>query len=206
MQTKFQWCQITDSICSRMCYIQEWSKVWSSADLTLEEFSMHQTVKCKWIISCINHKTGAKGRARLILDKNDFDHLNDYYKLVRQCIIPKEGCEKYFFLTYQGSQYKQVYRKILESICVNRVTVTMPPPSKDHRAVISTKTAKVKNDAKRRKVNRHLCHSDTTSANYYEFTNNDDAIKAHSLIQRISGKIKARRKAWLRSRVHNILV
>ena len=99
------------------------------------------------------------------------------------------------FLTYQGSQYKQVYCKILKTIRVNRITVTMPPPPKDHRAVISTKTGKVKNDAKRRKVNRHLCHSDTTSANYYEFTNNDNAVEAHSLIQRISGKIKARSKA-----------
>jgi len=97
-------------------------------------------------------------------------------------------------LTRAANISRCIARFYLESIHVNRITVTMPPPPKDHRAVISTKTAKVKNDAKKRKVNRHLCHSNTISANYYEFTNNDDAVEAHSLIQRISGKIKARSK------------
>jgi len=90
------------------------------------------------------------------------------------------SCEQCFFITYQGSQYKQVYYKILKSIRANRINVTMPPPPKDHWADISTKTARVKNDAMKRKVNRNLCHTDTTSTNYYEFTNNNDAVK-HTL-------------------------
>jgi len=84
-------------MCSRSVIYKNGQRSGVVQNLTLEEFSMHQTVKGKWIISCINHKTGGQGRARLILDKNDFEHLNDYYKLVRQCIILKEGCEQYYF-------------------------------------------------------------------------------------------------------------
>jgi len=127
-------------------------------------------MKDKWVISCVNHKTGVQGRGTLVVDKDDLDHLNDYYRLVRQFIVPKRGCEKYFFLTYRGSQYKGVYLNVVEIICTNQFNCILPPPPKDHRVVLCTKTARINDGAMRCKVNHHLCQSDQSSSNYYAFT------------------------------------
>ena len=67
---------------------------------------------------------------------------------------PKDGCEELFFLTSNGSPYKQVYRKIIEAIKASNLSVTMPLPPSDHRVVISTKAAhNIWCDLKRRKIN-----------------------------------------------------
>ena len=57
--------------------------------------------------------------------------------------------------------------------------------------VVSTEAAHhVTSDLKRRKINKHLCHSDQTSEHYYEFTNVKDAIEAHHEIQKLAKKRK----------------
>ena len=105
---------------------------------------------------------------------------------------PKDGCEELFFLTPNGSQYKQVYRKIIEA---NNLRVTKPPPPSDHQAVISTEAARnILCDLKHRKINKHLCHSDQTSERYYEFTNDDDATEAHTEIQKLIRKSRWHKK------------
>ena len=157
-------------------------------NLTMEEFAMRRSAKQNFvIISCINHKTGPQGRAKLVVDQEDFSHMLDYKTLVRDYIIPNVGCDDLFFLTHTGARYTQVYRKIVESIHANHLFVTIPPPPSSHRIVVTTSAAcSIEWDLTRRKVNKHLCHSDKTSEQYYEFTNENEAVEAYCHIQKLA--------------------
>ena len=85
-----------------------------------------------------------------------------------------------------------MYRKIVESVHANHLNITIPPPPSAHRIVVATEAASnIECDLTRRKINKHLCHSDYTSERYYEFTNEKQATEAHSHIQKLA---KNRRK------------
>lgn len=156
-------------------------------NLTTDEFDMRKCERTKFIICCINHKTGAQGRAKLVVEQEDMQHLLDYKSLVRDHIEPKHECAHLFFLTHNGAKYTQVYRKIVESIRANHLNITIPPPPSAHRIFVATEAARsIKCDLARRKVNKHLCHSDHTSEVFYEFTNLKEATEAHSQIQKLA--------------------
>ena len=101
-------------------------------NLTYKEYQMKKEKGTKYIIECTNHKTGPQGWAKLVINKKDFQHILNYKTLVRDKIEPKDGCKEMFFLTSNGSPYKQVYRKIIEAIKASNLSVTMPPPPSDH--------------------------------------------------------------------------
>ena len=163
-------------------------------NLTIEEFEARNIVNNQGIIYCTNHKTGPQGRARLVVDSEDFEFLLAYKTLVRDRISPFPGCEHLLFLTHNGSVYNQVYRKILEAIRASNLQVTNPPPPSAHRVVISTEVARrVQCDLKRRKINKHLSHSDQTSERYYEFTNDDDAAEAYEELQKLIKDIRKKK-------------
>ena len=158
-------------------------------NLTIEEYENRQRAKNGMtVISCLNHKTGPQGRAQLVVSKSSEDLLQNYYTLVRTKVTPAEGCESLFFLTPQGKQYQQVYRKIREAAIANGFTTTLPPPPSKYRIYVSTEAARVLNDCDLRKVARHLSHSEQTSRQYYEFTNTRDATNAHKTIKLLSQK------------------
>lgn len=100
--------------------------------MTYTEYRMKKEKGTKYIIECANHKTGPQGRAKLVINKKDFQHILNYKTLVRDKIEPKDGCEELFFFTSNGSPYKQVYRKIIEAIKASNLSVTMPQPPSDH--------------------------------------------------------------------------
>ena len=158
-------------------------------NLTIEEFENRQRAdNGMTVISCLNHKTGPQGRAQLVVSESTERLLLNYYTLVRNKVTPVEGCESLFFLTPQGKQYQQVYRKIREAATVNGFSTTLPPPPSKYRIFVSTEAARVLNDCDLRKVAKHLSHSEQTSRQYYEFTNTKDATKAHRTIKLLSQK------------------
>ena len=162
-------------------------------NLTIEEYENRQRADNDMtVISCLNHKTGPQGRAQLVVSKSTEDLLQNYYTFVRSRVIPAEGCESLFFLTPQGKQYKQVYRKIREAAIANGFTTTLPPPPSKYRIFVSTEAARVLNDRDLRKVARHLSHSEQTSRQYYEFSNTRDATNAHKTIKLLSRERKRR--------------
>ena len=159
-------------------------------NLTMEEFELKRENhhdKDKTVITCVHHKTGAAGGAKLVVKKCDLAYLLDYRYLVRQQIAPASGCGHLFFLTNDGQQYKQVYRKILHAIKVNNIHIDIPPPPSAHRVKMTTKSLKTNSDIVRRKINKHLSHSNYTTEKYYEFTNDDDAILAYTEINKLAG-------------------
>ena len=53
----------------------------------------------------------------------------------------QDESEEMFFLTPNGSWYKQAYRNISKANKANNIQVTKPPPPSNHRAVVSPKAA-----------------------------------------------------------------
>jgi len=106
-----------NSICSIYFSIQNTQRSGVIQHLTIEDFnSRKQTKHGKTVIPCINHKTGAHGRAHLVVEDDDEAVLLQYLFLVRETITPNHDCHNLFFLTHTNSQYTQVYRKVCESI------------------------------------------------------------------------------------------
>ena len=134
----------------------------------MEEFELQKNTLNKVVIPCVHHKTGPKGRAKLVIDNEpDFSYLLDYKFLMRDHLIPNANCHHLFFLTHTGAKYTQVYRKLLEAIKLNDTSVNTPPPPNAHRVKVTTDIARtIKCDLTRRKVNKHLCHSDYTSEKF----------------------------------------
>ena len=156
-------------------------------NLTIKEFDQRQAADHeKLIVSCINHKTGPQGRAQLVITKQAEHIILMYKQLIREHIQPATGYETLLFLTPTGKQYTQVYRKIKEAARINGLEHFIPPPPKMYRIVVSTEAARSLNDCNLRKVARHLSHSETTSRQYYEFSNTSDATEAHETIQELA--------------------
>jgi len=155
--------------------------------LTIEEFnSRKQTKDGKTVIPCINHKTGAHGRAHLVVEDGDETVLLQYLFLVREKITPNHDCQNLFFLTHTGAQYTQVYRKVCESIRENNLKIDLPPPPGSFRIQVSTKATKtIKNSSTHKKIIKHLSHSTVTSEKYYEFVNINDAAEAYDEINKL---------------------
>ena len=158
-------------------------------NLTLSEFELrrdHSELE-QIVIPCVNHKTGAAGSAKLVVHKDDMGYLLDYYFLVRKKIAPVAGCSHLFFLTHNGKHYTQVYRKICHAFNINNISTHDLPAPSAHRVKVTTKSLKkTTSDMVRRKVNKHLCHSNYTTEKYYEFTNDDDAILAYNEIKKLN--------------------
>ena len=77
-------------------------------NLTKDEFEQRETTSDGMVaISCLNHKTGAQGRAILIISPSTEQILIAYETLIRDHLIPVSGCENLFFLTPSGSAYTQ---------------------------------------------------------------------------------------------------
>ena len=55
-----------------------------------------------------------------------------------------------------------------------------------YRIVVSTEAAQSLNDRNLQMVVRYLGHSETTSWQYYEFTNTSDATEAHDTMQELA--------------------
>ena len=142
------------------------------------------------VVSCLHHKTGPQGRARLVLTREKEAILDCYKRLVRAHIMPSKGCEELFFLTPNGNRYTQVYRKIREAAIINGFKDLLPPPPNKYRIAVSTEAASLLDDRDLRNVARHLSHSEQTSRQYYEFANNRDAVKAHNQIEDLTKKRK----------------
>ena len=56
-------------------------------NLTMKEFELmreNDRDKDKIVITCVHHKTGAAGGAKLVVEKRDLAYLLDYKYLVRQ--------------------------------------------------------------------------------------------------------------------------
>ena len=158
-------------------------------NLTSKEFKLRRDHSTNVVIPCVNHKTGAAGSAKLVVNKEDMRYVLDYHFLVRSRIVPAAGCHQLFFLTHNGKRYTQVYRKICHAFSINNIqTDELPAPSAS-RVKVTTKSLKqTSTDVVRRKVNKLLCHSNYTTENYYEFTNDDDAILAYDEIRKLNSK------------------
>ena len=158
-------------------------------NLAVNEFSQRQRKlhdnEERIIIPCLNHKTGPQGIAQLVVTVKGEELLLQYHTLVRAKITPKPGCEQYFFLTYSGVKYTQVFRKIIKSIKINNIDIKEPPKPELFRIGMSSKVSRHLSDAKRRTVVRHMSHSDQTSQKCYEFINLDDAAKAFDEINKL---------------------
>ena len=143
------------------------------------------------MISCHHHKTGPQGVAKLVVDKPIDDLLVFYYKNVRQRISANEDTNHLFFLTAQGKQYRQVYRKIQEALTAIKIdATTLPAPSK-YRIVVRTDASKELPDHSLRNVAKHMSHSSETARQYYEFSNTTDAVDAYDTIVDM-----AKRRRW----------
>lgn len=119
------------------------------------------------------------------MDKFTYHSLTSYYHHVRSKIVPEKGCEHLFFLTTNGSRYRQVHRKITEGMKATGVKdVDLPTPS-EFRIVVGTKSISEPsmNDTDYRVVAKHLGHSTATQQWYYEYTTCNSALKAHSKIR-----------------------
>ena len=162
-------------------------------NLTTAEFENRQVANNGMIVVfCLNHKTGPQGMAQLVISKSTEELLKKYYCLVRNKVIPDEGCDGLFFLTANGKRYQQVFRKIKEAAVANGFTDILPPPPSKYRILMSTEAARTFNDCDLRKVSRHLSHSEQTSRKYYEFADTKDATDAHKKIRLLSKQITAR--------------
>jgi len=160
-------------------------------NLRIREFNQRQP--CDYdtdevLINCLHHKTGPQGIAHLVVTRNDEQLLVEYYKTVRLKIRALNISESNrFFLTIDGSQYTQVYRRIRDALSVGKLK---PPRPKDYRILVATDAARELNDADLRRVARHLCHSAETSRKYYQFSNTSDSMLAHQALQNLSDKRK----------------
>ena len=153
-------------------------------NLTTEEFQQRETTSDGMVvISCLNHKTGAQGRAILVISPSTEQILTAYKTLVRDHLIPVSGCENLFFLTPSGSRYTQVHRKICEAVNIKGFEDNQLPPPSEYRILMSTKAAKHLDDTDLRKVQKHLSHSEETSRRFYEFTLTTDATQAHRALR-----------------------
>ena len=76
----------------------------------------------------------------------------------------------------------------MEAITINKIDVDIPTPGAHRVKVSITSLRNVETEIVRRKINKHLCHSNYTTEKYYEFTNDDDAILAYTEIQKLSNK------------------
>jgi len=145
--------------------------------MTTEEFRNRRHHNDRVVIHVLAQR---KGPAQAVLSNNDFHYVLCYKTFIRDNITPDTGYEN----TISGAQYNKVYNKIKDGIKRNGLRVEVPPPPKMNRIVVASNTAqKVKSDAERRKVAKHLCHSTATSERYYEFSNYKDALEAHEIIQ-----------------------
>lgn len=158
-------------------------------NLTLDEFEVRRSHEEAVVIPCVHHKTGASGTAKLVVEKEDMGYLLDYNFLVRQKLAPAAGCNQLLFLTHNGKQYTQVYRKIRHAFTINDIHADEFPAPSAHRVKVTTKSLKkTKSDVVRRKINKHLCHSNHTTEKFYEFVNDDDAILAYNEIKELNSE------------------
>ena len=156
-------------------------------NLTVKEFQVRRENKLRSeiVIPCVHHKTSSTGCAKLVVKTQEIGYLLDYYFLVRSQIVPQSGLENLFFLTTNGGRYTQVYRKIKEAIKANGIETDVPTPSAFRIKVTSDSLRSGSSDVTRRKVNKHLSHSNRTAEMFYEFVNDNDAITAYHEINRL---------------------
>ena len=99
--------------------------------------------------------------------------------------MPKSKCQDLFFLTTNSARYTQVYQKIKEAIKSNDIDVDLPAPGAFRIKVTSELLKKVTKDVTRRKINKHLSHSDQTAEQFYEYLDDGDAIKAYNEMRQL---------------------
>jgi len=171
-------------------------------NLTVNEFFKRvESEKGDVVISCHHHKTGPQGVALPVVNKAINELLEFYYKNVRQRMKTHKDTEHLFFLTANGKQYTQVYRKIQEAIAATNIKdIELPPPSK-YRIVVHTDASKVLSDQGLRKMAKHMSHSSDTARQYYEFSNITDAINVHDTIVDM-----AKRRKWTSEETNSLLM
>ena len=151
-------------------------------NLTVAEFSMRQDEKEGFVvIPCVHHKTGSQGLAQLVVTEDCEHMLEYYYNTIKIKIKPAQDIyQGRFFLTFNGQEYTQVYRRIKGALS----TRDLCPPQPSHYCIlISSEARRHLNEQKQRNVVKHLSHSMQTSHRYYEFMDTTDATKAHGTIR-----------------------
>ena len=154
-------------------------------NLTIGEFEMREEGEHELVvIPCVHHKTGTQGLAQLVISEDIEDLLVYYYETIRSNIVPAEDTYKnLFFLTFNGTSYTQVYRRMREVLSVGKIE---PPQPSHYRVLISSESRRYLDEQKRRNVIKHLSHSMQTSEKYYEFMDTTDATEAHATIHKLS--------------------
>ena len=193
--------QLLTAFCVAMILYYNGQRSGVIENVTIDEYHNRIEDETGFItMNCMHHKTSAQGPAQLVFNKATDDLLEKYYSLVCQRLEAKEGADHLLFLTFHGSRYSQVYRKLQEAITANNIKdVELPQPSL-YRKVVRTDGSRTLTDPRLRNVSKHMCHSSETARKYYEFADLTDAVSAHQTILDM-----AKRRMWSKEETESLL-
>ena len=151
---------------------------------TMGEYENRKEVDGVTVISVTSHKTSTGGPARLTLDRDAADMLEDYVSKIR----PEIGGGPYLLLlpTEQGST-KVERMGPLYRLLERRYGVEVPPATKVRKAV-STLGARALEDGDVRLLARKMSHRLDTHRRHYQKTDTvAGAAKAHQIVKSLAG-------------------
>ena len=153
------------------------------AGLTLTELDRKKAVDGVWVLSVADHKTAAKGPARLSLDANDMQKLDAYVDKIRPHADPLQEHEKVLLLPGPKpiTNVSHLTRKLEKHY---NITV---PTATELRKAVATSAAKSCDDSDISKLANAMSHSVETHKRYYtSFSTEKTAAETHHIVKNLT--------------------
>jgi hypothetical protein len=150
---------------------------------TLAEYERATFIDGVWVINVHEHKTGRQGPARLTIDQDDKERLDNYVMFVRPALDPLNDHNKLFSLS--GGRPLQDTGKLLGKI--ETYYHLSLPNCTQLRKELATKAALTCSSTEVALLSRQMSHSiETHKRAYEEIGTMCHAAQAHSLVQKLS--------------------
>ena len=168
-------CKFCMAACMVATLYESWQRPSAVDSCTLEQYKRGTFVNEIYVVGVLDHKTGLGGSAKLTINRNLKDKIDDYVQYIRP------STSEYLFCTNEGAKISKV-QNIIRYLS-NKCKIDLPS-STDTRKGGATAVALCGSESEVRLVSRQLAHDDRVHKRYYEaIRGKKEAVKAYEVLK-----------------------
>ena len=166
-----------------------WQRPSAVRNFTIKEFERGSLVEGVYIVNVVDHKTGVGGTAKLMLEKDLKDRIQNYIDYIRPSID-----SEYVFINEDGTQVSKLQNLI--RYMSKEVEMNLPSCTAVRKGG-ATAIASTSSEGEVRVVTRQLAHDPRVHAQYYEaIRGKKETKKAYDVLNNAMEASGGEKKLW----------